>query len=391
MARISMKVSLVAVLLLFSVLGVSQAAAAEPNIQYPGPLVSTSWVAQHLQTIENPNQTQIRLVEVSPGGTYASGHIPGAVHVTMGELFAPQTDHMVLDYTQMKLVLKTLGVTHNTKIILYDEGPLFYAARFYWTLSYWNIGNVSIMNGGTGVWKSEGRPLTKVVPAVKQLSYTLKYPPDTKIDALLHPDVMYALATGNAIFLDSRPEAYYNGSKFLPQMWERGGHIPGAVYVAAPEGIVTTHSLANGKLLSDAQLKTIYESKGVTPNKSIITYCNTGVRAALNWFVLSQVLKYPNVKNYDGSMRQYSNDFYLPMQPSSFDYYKNLQNPLSAMNAGQGKMNAKISQLSSKVSEISKVKAKITGFASTQSMVGSYIIAIIAIIIAVASIVGRKK
>ena len=387
MARITLRISLFAALLLFSVLSVSQVAAAEPNIQYPGPLVSTSWVAQHLQTIENVSQTQIRLVEVSPGNTYANGHIPGAVHVTMGELFAPGTDHMVLDYSQMKLVLKTLGVTHNTKTVLYDEGPLFYAARFYWTLSYWNIGNVSIMNGGTGVWKSEGRPLTKVVPAVKQLSYTLKYPPDTKIDALLHPDVMYGLATGKVLFLDSRPQAYYNGSKFLTNMWERAGHIPGAVYIAEPEEVIKY-----GKLLSDAELKKIFESKGVTPNKSIITYGNTGVGASLGWFILTQVLKYPNVKNYDGSMRQYANDFYLPMQPSSFDYYKNFpQTPLSELNAGQGKMNAKISQLSSKVSEISKVKAKITGFASTQSMVGSYIIAIIAIIIAVASIVGRKK
>ncbi len=380
MARITLKVSLIAALLIFSVLSFSQVAAATGS---PGPLVTTSWVAQNLQTIENASQTQIRLVEVSPGNFYASGHIPGAVHVTMGELFAPGTDHMVLDYSQMEQVLKTLGVTPNTRIVLYDEAPLYFAARFYWTLSYWNIANVSIMNGGTAAWKAEGKPLTKVVPAVKQLSYPLKYPPNTKIDALLHPDVMYGLATGKTLFLDSRPEAYYNGSKFLTNMWVRAGHIPGAVYVAAPESITK-----DGLLLSNADLKKIYESKGVTSDKSIITYCNTGVRAALNWFVLSQVLGYSNVKNFDGSMRQYSNDLYLPMQPSSFDVYKNFpQTPLGALKAGQDKMGAKISAVTKTSNDVA---LEVRGFASKQFVLGAYIIAIIAIIISVAGITKKK-
>ncbi len=382
MVKFRLKISLVAVLLLFSVLSVSQVAAAEPNIQYPGPLVSTNWVAQHLQTIENPNQTQIRLVEVSKS-SYASWHIPGAVHVKWGsEVFAPGTDHMVLDYSDMKQVLRKLGVTPDTKIIIYADG-LDQAARFYWTLKYWNIANVSLMNGEKSVWKAENRPTSTVVPAVKQLSYTLKYPPDTKIDALLHPDVMYGLATGNVLFVDNRVAAEFNGQKIAVNKWERGGHIPGAVDIPAPENVTK-----NGMLLSDAELKEIFVSKGVTPDKNIITYCNTGVRASLGWFILSQVLKYPNVKNFDGSMRQYANDFYLPMQPTSFEVYKNFpQSPLSALNAGQDKMNAKILAVTKTSNDVA---LEVRGFASKQFVLGSYIIAIIAIIVAVAGITKKK-
>ena len=380
MARITLKVSLIAALLIFSVLSFSQVAAATGS---PEPLVTTSWVAQNLQTIENASQTQIRLVEVSPGNFYASGHIPGAVHVTMGELFAPGTDHMVLDYSQMEQVLKTLGVTPNTRIVLYDEAPLYFAARFYWTLSYWNIANVSIMNGGTAAWKAEGKPLTKVVPAVKQLSYPLKYPPNTKIDALLHPDVMYGLATGKVLFVDTRPASYFNGQKIAVNKWERAGHIPGAVDITAPEGVTK-----DGKLLSDAELKTIFESKGVTPDKDIITYCNTGVRASLGWFILQELLGYPNVKNYDGSMREYANAFYLPMEPSSFDVYKNFpQSPINELKASQDSMNAKISAAAKTSNDVA---LEVKGFASKQFVLGSYIIAIIAIIVAVAGITKKK-
>ncbi|GBE55794.1 thiosulfate sulfurtransferase [archaeon BMS3Bbin15] len=379
MARITMKISLVVALLLFSVLSFSQVAAATGS---PGPLVSTSWVAQNLQTIENPNQTQIRLVEVSKS-SYASWHIPGAVHVKWGsEVFGAGTDHMVLDYSQMEQVLKKLGVTPDTRIVIYADG-LDQATRFYWTLKYWNIADVSIMNGEKSVWKTEGRPTSTVVPAVKQLDYPLKYPPNTKIDALLHPDVMYGLATGKVLFVDTRPASYFNGQKIAVNKWERAGHIPGAVDITAPEGVTK-----DGKLLSDAELKTIFESKGVTPDKDIITYCNTGVRASLGWFILQELLGYPNVKNYDGSMREYANAFYLPMEPSSFDVYKNFpQSPINELKASQDSMNAKISAAAKTSNDVA---LEVKGFASKQFVLGSYIIAIIAIIVAVAGITKKK-
>jgi len=128
---------------------------------------------------------------------------------------------------------------------------------------------------------------------------------------------MEGLATGKVLFVDARPAAYFEGKKFSLSKWVRSGHIPGAVNVASPEEVVK-----DGKILPIEELKKIYESKGVTPDKNIIVYCNTGVRSSLAWFILHELLGYPNVKNYDGSMREYANSFYLPMEPDSFNVYK---------------------------------------------------------------------
>jgi len=317
--------------------------------EYPGPLVSMDWVQEHLDTIKNPDQTEIRLVEVSKSG-YDKGHIPGAVWIDWGnEVFGPATDHMVPDYAAMSAVMKKLGVTPDTHIVIYAD-KLDQATRFYWTLKFWNVEKVSIMNGEKKEWKEEGRPMTTEVPDVKPLDYPLKYPPNSKINALLHPDVMEGLATGKVLFVDARPAAYFEGKKFSLSKWVRSGHIPGAVNVAAPEDVVK-----DGKILPTDELKKIFESKGVTPDKNIIVYCNTGVRSSLAWFILHELLGYPNVKNYDGSLREYANSFYLPMEPDSFNIYKDFPKaPMQEVKEATDANAAKIAELEKKLEETEK-------------------------------------
>lgn len=360
-------------------------------IEYPGPLVSMDWVQEHLDTIKDPSQTEIRLVEVSSGG-YEEEHIPGAVHIQWGsEVFNPGTDHMIPDYGAMKAIMRKLGVTPDTLIVIYSP-KLDQATRFYWTLKYWNVEKVAIMNGEKEVWKKEGRPLTKDVPAVKPKDYPLEYPPNSKIYALLHPDVTYGLATGKVLFVDARPPAYYEGKKYSLTKWVRAGRIPGAVNVPAPEDVVK-----DGKLLPIDQLKKIFEEKGVTPDKDIIVYCNTGVRSSLGWFILHELLGYPKVKNYDGSMREYANEFYLPMEPSSFEVYDKFpKTPLQELKEGQEQIKTEVDSKLQKLSEDTDQKINtinqqlnqaIKTFATRKLVLGAYILSIVGIILAV----SKKK
>lgn len=284
--------------------------------EYPGPLVDMDWVQAHLDTIKDPTQTEIRLVEVSKKG-YDKEHIPGAVWIKWGgDVFEPGTDHMILSYGSISAVMKKLGVTPDTHIVIYGDS-LTQAARFYWTLKYWNVEKISLMGATKKAWKAEGRPLTTEVPAVEPRDYEVKFPPNTKIYALLHPDVMNGLATGKVLFVDNRPAKYVEGKKYSLSKWVRAGTIPGAIGWAAPEDVIK-----DGKLLPVEELKKQAESKGITADKNIIVFCNTGVRSSLGWFILHELLGYPNVKNYDGSMREYANSFYLPMDPDSFLIYK---------------------------------------------------------------------
>ncbi|WP_457555563.1 sulfurtransferase [Candidatus Pyrohabitans sp.] len=318
--------------------------------EYPGPLVSMDWVQERLDTIKDPTQTEIRLVEVSKSDSYKKGHIPGAVNVKWSsEVFLPYTNRMVLDYASMKYVMRKLGVTPDTHIVIYGDS-LTQATRFYWTLKFWNVEKISVMDGTKSAWKAEGRPLTTEVPDVEPLDYPLKYPPNGKIYAVKEFDVMRGLATGKVIFVDTRPKAYYDGKKFSVSKWVRSGHIPGAIQWSAPEEVSK-----NGKFLPVEELKKMAEEKGITGDKEIIVYCNTGVRSSTTWFILSELLGYEKVKNYDGSLREWANEFYLPMEPDSFNVYKDFpKTPLQELKEASDANAEKVAALEKEVADLKK-------------------------------------
>jgi thiosulfate/3-mercaptopyruvate sulfurtransferase len=267
------------------------------------PLVSTKWVADNMKSI--------KIVDVS-GKEYAKGHIPGAVQIKWGsEVFAPETDHMVLGLAEIERVVGKMGVTPNDHIVLYDgDGKPHHVMRVYWTLKYWHFPQISVMEGGIALWQKEKRPVTTDVTKVSRTNVAVKFPPNSKIRAMYSPDITYALATGKATIVDARHESFYRGEKYSLDKWVRSGHITGA------KNVFTLNSLnADKTFKSVAELKAMYEKAGVTADKDIIIYCDTGVLATHSWFVLHELLGYKNVKVYDGSMREYANMFDTPMEP----------------------------------------------------------------------------
>jgi thiosulfate/3-mercaptopyruvate sulfurtransferase len=267
------------------------------------PLVTTQWVADNMKSI--------KIIDVSKKG-YVKGHIPGAVQVKWSsEVFSPATDHMVLGLAEIERVIGKMGVTPNDHIVLYGgDVKSHYVTRVYWTLKYWNFPKVSVMDGGIALWQKEKRQVTTEVTKASRTNVEVKYPPNTKIRAMYSPDVIHALATGKSVIVDSRPAPFYNGEVYSLNKWVRSGHVTGAVNVS------TQDSLNADKTFKPvAELKAMYEKAGVTADKNIITYCDTGVLATHGWFVMSELLGYKNVKVYDGSMREYANMFDTPMEP----------------------------------------------------------------------------
>jgi len=294
-------VGLVSVFLLVSFIATSAVYAAGA-VQ---PLVTTTWVADNMKSV--------KIIDVSKK-EYAEGHIPGAVQIKWGsEVFAPETDHMVLSLAEIERVIGKMGITPDDHIVLYDgfdKPHAHYVTRVYWTLKYWNFPKVSIMNGGIIVWKKEGRPVTTEATKVSRKDVEVKYPPNTKIRAMYSPDIIHALATDKAVIVDSRHESFFNGEKYSLNKWVRSGHVTGA------KNIFTLNSMnADNTFKSVAEIKLMFEEAGVTGDKNIITYCDTGVLATHGWFVMSELLGYKNVKVYDGSMREYANMFDTPMVP----------------------------------------------------------------------------
>ncbi len=299
MNRYAKAFGFVSVLLLVSFVAITAVYAAGA-VQ---PLVTTQWVADNMKSI--------KIIDVSKKG-YAKGHIPGAMQVKWGsEVFAPETDHMVLGLAEIERVMSKMGISPDDHVVLYDgDGKPHHVMRVYWTLKYWHFPKVSVMDGGIALWQKEKRPVTTEITKGSRTIVEVKYPPNTKIRAMYSPDIIHALATGKAVIVDNRPEDFFNGKVYSLNKWVRSGHVSGAVNVP------TLSSLNEDKTFkSVAELKAMYEKAGVTADKNIITYCDTGVLATHGWFVMSELLGYENVKVYDGSMREYANFFDTPMEP----------------------------------------------------------------------------
>ena len=268
----------------------------------PDVLVSTEWVAQHLG---DPN---IRLVEVDVDtSAYEQGHIPGAVGWNwQKDLWDPLRRDIVSKEAFEELCSRS-GISNDTTVVLYGDNNNWFAAWAFWQFRIYghDEDKLKLMNGGRKKWVEEGRPLTTEVPQYPRTTYRAK-DPDLSIRAFFD-DVLKAIQTGEAKLVDVRSPQEYTGELLAPPGLPEGvpvrcGHIPGAINIPWAQAVNE-----DGTFKSYEELKQLYESKGITPDKPVIAYCRIGERSSHTWFVLKYLLGYPVVRNYDGSWSEWAN------------------------------------------------------------------------------------
>jgi thiosulfate/3-mercaptopyruvate sulfurtransferase len=274
---------------------------------HPEALVSTQWVADHL------NDPNIRIVESNEDILlYDRGHIPGAVKIDwVGDL----NDPLVRDYLDGERFAKLLsakGIGPDTTVVFYGDKNNWWATYAFWVFQLFGHTNAKIMNGGRKKWEEEGRPLTTEVPKYSPTNYPAPKRDDSRIRAF-RDQVREHLKQGGAL-VDVRSPGEYSGELLhmpdYPQEGAlRGGHIPGAKNIpwarAANE---------DGTFKSLADLRALYENQGITPDKDVIAYCRIGERSSHTWFVLTYLLGYPKVRNYDGSWTEWGNLVGAPIE-----------------------------------------------------------------------------
>ena len=255
-------------------------------------LISVNELAKKL---DDPNTV---IVSAQSADSYAGTHIKGSINMPPANLTIDEPVAYTLDTpANIAKKLGDAGISNTAEIILYDEGSSKYSGRLYWTLKYMGADNVKLLDGELTAWKAGRKPITKTPTVGTKTSFT----PNVQEQFLAKIDeVKTATTDPSYVIIDARTPEEYNGTD---EADIRKGHIPGAININYTDLLE-----ANGKLKSKEALKSLYEAKGVTPDKTVIIYCKSSVRAAIEFFALTSILDYPKVKVYDGAFNEWEAD-----------------------------------------------------------------------------------
>jgi thiosulfate/3-mercaptopyruvate sulfurtransferase len=273
----------------------------------PESLVTTDWVAEHL------SDPKVRLIEVDVDtAAYDTGHIPGAVGWNWKSDLETNIVRDVADKAGIERLLSQAGVDDDTTIVLYGDNNNWFAAYALWLLEYYRVKNAKLMNGGRKKWIDEGRPLTTDASSHSPTKVEVKKPNDD-IRAM-RADVFEAVEKGKIGLVDVRSPKEYSGELLAPENLpqegsQRGGHIPGAKSIPWATAVNE-----DGTFKSREELEEIYKGQGITPDREIIAYCRIGERSAHTWFVLTHLLGYKDVRNYDGSWTEWGSLVGAPIE-----------------------------------------------------------------------------
>jgi thiosulfate/3-mercaptopyruvate sulfurtransferase len=272
----------------------------------PDVLVETSWLE------DNVDDPSIAIVEVDEDATaYEKGHIPNAVAINWETELHDLPRREFVSSEQLAKLLGDKGVSSDQTIILYGGNNNWFATYAYWLFKLRGVENVKLLNGGRKKWELESRTLSSDDPNRSATSFKIgQGRPDLRI---FREEVLDRAKRGEA-WVDVRSPEEFRGELLAPphlpqEQAQVPGHIPGA-------SNVTWSKAANedGTFKSADELVELYKSEGITSDKQVVTYCRIGERSSHSWFVLSELLGFQNVKNYDGSWTEYGSLVGVPIE-----------------------------------------------------------------------------
>lgn len=275
----------------------------------PEVLVSTSWVSEHL---DDPT---VRIVESNEDPLlYPSGHIPGAAEVDWTRDLNDSLRRDYLDRDGFEQLAARLGLMWDTTVVFYGDKNNWWATYAMWVFLLFGHQNVRILDGGRRKWEMEGRPMTTDRPQFPAVEY--RAPERNDRDIRIFRDGVLQHVTQGGKLIDVRSPAEFTGEKLHMEGYPnegalRGGHIPGAKNVPWAKAV----NPDDGTFLPADDLRRLYEEEaGLTRGDDVVVYCRIGERSSHTWFVLSYLLGYPNVKNYDGSWTEWGNLVGVPIE-----------------------------------------------------------------------------
>jgi thiosulfate/3-mercaptopyruvate sulfurtransferase len=277
------------------------------NYAHPDVLVDTEWLEQHA------GDSDIAIVEVDEDtSAYEKGHIPNAIAINwLTELH----DHPRRDFVSAEALADLLGqrgISSHQTIVLYSGNNNWFAAYAYWLFKYRGVERVKLLNGGRKKWELESRPLVQDQPARSSTTFELGAPDESL--RVFRDEVLERARSGEGAWVDVRSPEEFRGELLAPphlpqEQAQVPGHIPGAANVTWSKAVNE-----DGTFKSPDELRKLYESAGITPDKDVIAYCRIGERSSHSWFVLRELLGFERVRNYDGSWTEYGSLVGVPVE-----------------------------------------------------------------------------
>ena len=274
----------------------------------PGRLVSTEWLAAHL------DDESVVVVESDEDVLlYDTGHIPGAVKI---DWHADLNDPIVRDYVDgggFAKVMAAKGISRDSTVVFYGDNFNWWAAYALWVFHLFGHEDLRLLDGGRQKWVAEGRPMTTEPVTRPSTDYPIVERHDGSARAFRN-DVLSHIADRGALIDVRSPQEFSGELLHMPDYPQegslRGGHIPGAANVPWKRA-----ANDDGTFKSRAELEAIYDDEvGLDRESDVIAYCRIGERSSHTWFVLTQLLGYPNVRNYDGSWTEWGNVVGVPIE-----------------------------------------------------------------------------
>jgi thiosulfate/3-mercaptopyruvate sulfurtransferase len=264
----------------------------------PEMLVETNYLAAHV------TNKMVRIVDMRPSG-YAAGHIPGAVHLDNAAIRNPKSPPAFLPTAaEFEAVMNKLGVTSQHRVVVYDDRGGLYAARLWWILNYFGHANVALLNGGWTKWTRENRPSSTEAP--RHPAGSFKARPDDRWLANAS-DVVAAIDKPGVKIVDARTRNEIEGRDL--RNIRRGGAIPSSVPVYWEDHL----DPATRTFKPAEDLRRLYADRGVLPEHEVIAYCQVGMRASHDLFVM-HLLGYNKLRNYYGAWEEWGNREDLPIK-----------------------------------------------------------------------------
>jgi thiosulfate/3-mercaptopyruvate sulfurtransferase len=281
-------------------------------------LVSTDWVQEHL------NDPSVRVAESNEDPLlYSFEHIPGAVEIDWTRDLNDPVRRDYLGRSAFQSLMRRIGATRETTIVLYGDKNNWWATYAFWVLQLFGHTQARIMDGGRLKWIEENRPLSRQVLEHQPSRYEAPERDDTRYRAFR--DQVLRHVEQKLPLVDVRSLEEYRGERLhMPEYPNegalRGGHIPGALSIPWVRAI----NPQDGTFKDAEELRQIYSQENqLRPQDDVIAYCRIGERSSHTWFVLTYLLGFPQVRNYDGSWTEWGNLVQVPIEnPSAVERHE---------------------------------------------------------------------